>query len=119
MLTLTCTIRRKTIAIDSTTQTNSYTWADASTAVPCSIQVDSRYQAQRAMRENTAVDYRVYFEPGVSVLVGDHLQTFVDGSGTTQYSGMYFEVFSIGSPDVLNSEYTKIIAHLRGGGGTQ
>jgi hypothetical protein len=114
-LTLSCSIRRKTIGKSSSTGTNSYTWADAATSVPCSIQVDSRFQAQRAMRENTAVDYRVYFEPGISTppLVGDRLTSI------SEYSGQHFEVVSIGSTDVGNSEYTKIIAHLRRGGGTQ
>jgi len=111
-LTLTCTIRRKTIAI-GTSGTNSYTWASPYTSVPCSIQVDNRYQAQRATRENTAVDYRVYFEDGVDCKVGDRLISIAE------YSGQHFEVFSIGSTDVGNAEYTKIMAHLRAGGGTQ
>jgi len=118
-LTLTCTIRRKTIAISSTSGTNSYTWANASTSVPCSVQVDSRYQAQRAMRENGAIDYRVYFEPGTDVAVGDRLTSVTDGTGTAVFSGQHFEVFSPANGDVYNGEYSKVMAHLRAGGGTQ
>jgi len=112
-LTLTCTIRRKTIGIDATSGTNSYTWANQATSVPCSIQVDRRYQAQRAYRETSIVEFRVYFEPGVDVKVGDRL-TSID-----EYSGDAFEVTAIGTSDVGNSEYTKVTAILKRGGGTQ
>jgi hypothetical protein len=112
-LTLTCTIRRKTIGISSTSGGNTYTWADASTSVPCSVQVDKRLQAQRDYREDAIVECRVYFESGVDVKVGDRLTSIAE------YSGDAFEVTAIGSSDVGNSEYTKITAVLKRGGGTQ
>lgn len=119
-LTLTCTIRRKTIGISSTSGGNTYTWASASTSVPCSVQVDKRLQAQRDYRENTIVEVRVYFEDGVSVLVGDRLQDITDSkTGTTMFSGNQLEVTAIGSSDVGNSEYTKVTAVYKAGGGTQ
>lgn len=119
-LTLTVTIRRKTIGVSSTSGGNTYTWANAATLVPCSIQVDRRSQAQRFYREDAIIEFRVYFESGTDVAVGDRIQTIVDTvSGSTLYSGDAFEVTSLGSNDVHNSEYTKVTAILKKGGGTQ
>lgn len=84
MLNQTCTIRRKTSGVDSTTGGKTATWANSATGVACTIQPNSPREEQIAARETGVAGATIWVETTTDIRHID--QVFID-SGMFQFAG--------------------------------
>lgn len=117
LLNSTCTIRRKTNAVSSTTGANSPTWASNATGVRCAVQPSRSYEARQNFRDTGTSTFNVYFESDADVREDDRINTIVVDGSSTSWSGRELTVTSPPIDHAGRRTYTMVTAEERKGGG--
>lgn len=81
LMTSTCTIRRNTVGVSSTTGGQTSAWADVATGVPCAVQATGSRRGEAARGEVAEADFDVFFPAGTDVREGDVLKDIQTPAG--------------------------------------
>lgn len=114
MMRHTGTIQRKTHSVSSTSGGPSYSWANAATGVPCSVQTVSQRESIRAGRETGVRAFDVFVPFGTDIRTQDR---FVPASGA--YANLTLTVTGVSLDDSgMGREYVVATCEEVKGGGT-
>lgn len=82
MMRNTCVIAAKTASQSTASGAPTYSWANQSPAVACSVQQSSGFESNAQYRETGKRQFNIYFPAGTVVTTGDRLNT-ITGAGVS------------------------------------
>lgn len=82
MMRNTCIVSVKTPTQSTASGAPVYTWVDNASAVACSVQQSSGFEAMAQYRETGKRQFNIYFPAGTVITTGDRLNT-ITGAGVS------------------------------------
>lgn len=104
LLVNTCTHKRSSTSISSTTGGQVQSWSTVTASVACNVQPKSQSERDLGYRETGLSEYDVYFAPSTDVRAGDML------TGVDVISSGALEVTSTPNDATGRGRYTKVSA---------